>query len=289
MASTQLSDGEKTFIIHGVLDNLRNDGRTCENYRQIEVECGVVSNTSGSSRLRLSNTEVLVGIKAEMGQPKPQSPKTGFLEFFVDFSANASPEFEGRGGNDLSEDMSTRFAEVFQTNNILDFESLCIIPGQCCWVLYIDIVLLECGGNLLDAMSLAVKAALANTRIPKVTVLRDSEGGEDIEVSDDPDGYHTLEISKVPLFVTLSKIGQKHVVDATLEEEACCSASLVVSVNSSGDFTGMVKKGSSSLSNDSIHDMLVTAKKVGIQLHKGLDTLLSEVGQSTAGRGFLVG
>lgn len=39
-----------------------------------------------------------------------------------------------------------------------------------------------------------------------MTVLRDSEGGEDIEVSDDPDGYHTLEISKVPLFVTLSKV-----------------------------------------------------------------------------------
>ncbi|PIK58092.1 hypothetical protein BSL78_05006 [Apostichopus japonicus] len=238
------------------MEDVRTDGRSCEEYRQVEVECGVVSNTSGSSRLRLLNTEVIVGVKAEMGNPSPSHPNEGRLEFMVDFSANASPEFEGRGGDDLSVEMSTRFAEVFRTQSVLDLVSLGIIDGQCCWILYVDIVVLECGGNLLDAMSLAVKAALANTRIPKVTVLKDSEGGEDIEVSDDPDGYNTLNIDMVPLFVTLSKIGQRHVVDATLEEECCCSASLVTSVDSSGKFTGVVKKGTSSLSNESLHEML---------------------------------
>lgn len=145
-------------------EDVRTDGRSCEEYRQVEVECGVVSNTSGSSRLRLLNTEVIVGVKAEMGNPSPSHLNEGRLEFMVDFSANASPEFEGRGGDDLSVEMSTRFAEVFRTQSVLDLVSLGIIDGQCCWILYVDIVVLECGGNLLDAMSLAVKAALANTR-----------------------------------------------------------------------------------------------------------------------------
>lgn len=39
-----------------------------------------------------------------------------------------------------------------------------------------------------------------------MTVLKGSEGGEDIEVSDDPDGYNTLNVDLVPLFVTLSKV-----------------------------------------------------------------------------------
>lgn len=144
--------------------NCRTDGRSCTEYRQIEVECGIVSNTSGSARLRLSNTEIIVGIKAEMGNPSSFHPKEGYLEFMVDFSANASPEFEGRGGDDLSAWMSTRFSEVFQSKSVLDLESLCIVEGQCCWVLYVDILVLECGGNLLDAISVAVKAALATTR-----------------------------------------------------------------------------------------------------------------------------
>lgn len=33
-----------------------------------------------------------------------------------------------------------------------------------CWTLYVDILILECGGNLYDAVSMAVKAALYSTR-----------------------------------------------------------------------------------------------------------------------------
>ena len=34
-------------------DNLREDGRGCEDYRHIELETEVVSNTSGSAKLRI--------------------------------------------------------------------------------------------------------------------------------------------------------------------------------------------------------------------------------------------
>ena len=32
-----------------------------------------------------SNTDVLVGVKAELGEPAPDRPKEGRLEFFVDW------------------------------------------------------------------------------------------------------------------------------------------------------------------------------------------------------------
>ena len=63
MAEVDLSEAERTYVLHGVQDNLRVDGRCRDDYRHMEVETGVVSNTNGSARLRLANTDILVGIK----------------------------------------------------------------------------------------------------------------------------------------------------------------------------------------------------------------------------------
>ncbi|GCC29572.1 hypothetical protein chiPu_0008015 [Chiloscyllium punctatum] len=176
MATVVLSEAEKVYVMHGVQDDLRIDGRGCEDYRHTEIETDVVSNTSGSARVKIGHTDILVGVKAEMGTPKLERPYEGFLEFFVDCSANATPEFEGRGG----EDLGTEIANTLYR-------------------------LLECGGNLFDAISLAVKAALHNTRIPKVRVLEDDEGAKEIELSDDPYDCIRLNVENVPCIVTLSK------------------------------------------------------------------------------------
>ncbi len=206
MAKVRLSTGEKTFIVHSVQDGLRTDGRCNESFRPMELECGIVSNTSGSSRLRLSNTEILVGVKAEMGKPRPTRPDEGFLEFFIDLSANASPEFEGRGGEELATEIAYTLSTAYDLKNVMDYRTLCVLPGQCCWVLYVDVVVLECGGDLFDAIGMAVKAALYNTRIPKVRVEDDGEGQEEIEVSDDPHDVVLLDTSYMPLLVTVSKV-----------------------------------------------------------------------------------
>ncbi|XP_038070250.1 exosome complex component RRP42-like [Patiria miniata] len=287
MAKVQLSLGEKTFIIHGVQDGLRTDGRSCDAFRPMELECGVVSNTSGSSRLRLSNTEILVGVKAEMGKPRPTRPNEGYLEFFIDLSANASPEFEGRGGEELATEIANTLTLTYDLKNVLDYQALCVLPQQCCWVVYVDVVVLECGGNLFDAIGIAVKAALYNTRIPKVKVQVDSEGQEEIEVSDDPHDVVLLDTCNMPVLVTVSKIGQQHVVDATLEEEACCLACIVMAVNAKGALVGMEKKGSSSLTMDSIQDMITTGKKVGMNLNSNLSSVLQEIGRDASSSGFL--
>jgi len=53
MADAMLSSFERTFIVGGVEQDFRSDGRSCQDYRHFEVETGIVSNTSGSARLRL--------------------------------------------------------------------------------------------------------------------------------------------------------------------------------------------------------------------------------------------
>ena len=52
------------------------------------LETGVVSHASGSCHLRLANTDILVGVKAELETPLPGAPDRGRLEFFIDCSGD---------------------------------------------------------------------------------------------------------------------------------------------------------------------------------------------------------
>ncbi|KAJ8303220.1 hypothetical protein KUTeg_019616 [Tegillarca granosa] len=265
------------FVCFFLKDNCREDGRGCEDYRHMEIETNVVSNTSGSARVRLANTDILVGVKAELGAPAPEKPDKGRLEFFVDCSANATPEFEGRGGEELATEISGMLNRAYDCPACLDLQKLCVIPNQQCWVLYIDILLLECGGNLFDAASIAVKAALYNTKIPTVTVSRD-EGIMELEISDDPYDVQKIEVKLAPCIVTLSKIGHSHVVDASQKEESCCLARLMMGVTQNGTITALKKEGSGSLDPTSVEDMIEvgTGKRVGEALNKSLTTALEE-------------
>ncbi|KAI1242915.1 hypothetical protein IHE44_0000474 [Lamprotornis superbus] len=191
-------------------------------------------------------------------------------------SSSNSPELEGRGGEELGTDIANTLYRVFSCENSVDLKSLCINPKEHCWVLYVDVLLLECGGNIFDAISIAVKAALFNTRIPKVRVLEDEEGTKEIELSDDPYDCIRLNVDEVPCIVTLSKIGYRHVVDATLQEEACSLASLLISVTSKGAITSMKKVGKGSLDPESIFEMMETGQRVGKSLHIALQKILDE-------------
>ncbi|CAG9581218.1 unnamed protein product [Danaus chrysippus] len=230
MAGLLLSPSEKVYILHGIEDDFRSDGRSNIDYRPMELETDVVSHASGSARLRLANTDILVGVKTEIDVPKPDKPNQGKIDFFVDCSANATPEFEGRGGEQLANNISNLMQRAYHSEQAFDLKQLSIFEGKQCWKLYVDILILECGGNLCDAVSLAVKAALFNTRIPFVKAALLDGGNVDLQLSDDPYDSKLLEVGTAPLLVTLCKIGEKCVVDPSAEEESCSVISLVVGV-----------------------------------------------------------
>ena len=85
---------------------------------------------------------------------------------------------------------------------------------------------------------MAVKAALFSTIIPKISVSAVDGGDPELELSDDPyDGSKLTELlERAPVLVTLSRIGNYCVADPTPEEEACSSASLVISVTPKGKY-----------------------------------------------------
>lgn len=66
--------------------------------------------------------------------------KPVLFSFSVTSSANATPEFEGRGGEELGTELSNTLYKVFNNKHSLDMGSLCISPGEHCWVLYVDVL-----------------------------------------------------------------------------------------------------------------------------------------------------
>ncbi len=68
---------------------------------------------------------------------------------------------------------------------------------------------LSSGGNLLDAIALAIRAALIKTTLPKVDVVKGPSGAADdldFEISDDPFAATPLAAQNVPIVVTLCKV-----------------------------------------------------------------------------------
>lgn len=142
MANVLISDAEKTFILHGVEDDLRCDGRTRCDYRPMEIETGIVTHANGSCRLRLAHTDVLVAVKSEIDIPPLENPDEGKIVFFVDCSANATPEFEGRGGEELALEFSNTLESAYQSRQAFNLKNLCILSAQRCWKLYIDVLVI---------------------------------------------------------------------------------------------------------------------------------------------------
>ena len=154
------------------------------------------------------------------------------------------------------------------------------------WTVYIDAMVLNNSGNLYDAISIAAKAAIYDTKIPKINVLRIAKDKQntsnerqynyDIEVSDDPQQYDKLNVSRVPVCVTLSKIGGKFIVDANLDEEQCVHANLVVSVNSLGHVCSVEKGGKGTLDPSLMFQMIENSKSIALKIISSVNDILQK-------------
>ncbi|KAL9651504.1 hypothetical protein ABK040_001450 [Willaertia magna] len=284
----KLSRSEKQYIIDGVEEGLRLDGRARLDYRDFSLETGIVAQTNGSARVKLANhTDVLVGVKVEIGEVDPDFPDQGRLEVHVECSPSASHEFEGRGAEEMNAQLISTLRDLLKNSFAMDWSKLCIVKGKQCWILYVDCIVLDSAGNLYDALAIATRSALYNTKIPKIEVIEISPTETEFEVSDDPNDYERIDCSNIPISVTLGKIGSKYIVDPSIEEEECISTRLTVSVNRKGNICSIKKSGKQSGINPSeLTKMFQSARKIGTTLLEQLDTLLETEEKTTIKQGF---
>ena len=238
----------------------RIDGRNLYDYREIQIETGVIERAEGSARVKLGKTEVLVGVKLEIGEPFSDVPNEGVLTVNAELVPLASPTFEPGPPDENAIELARVVDRGIRESKAIVLEDLCLIPGKKVFVVFVDIYVLNHDGNLIDASALAALAALTNTKIFNYEV-------KDDEVVIKP-GYKKLPLRNSPIAVTFAKINDRLVVDPWLEEEGVMEARLTVIMEKEGKICAMQKGGRGYLTPKQILEAVKVASEKSKELRK---------------------
>src|SRR3989338_5346357 len=147
----------------------REDGRDFLEYRKpIKIEYGVSSKSAeGSARVTIGDTEVVAGVKLEVGEPFPDTPDEGVLMVGAELLPLSNPEFESGPPSIDSIELARIIDRGIRESKCIDFSKLCIKKGEKVWMVFIDIYPINDSGNLFDAASLAALAALKDAKFPE--------------------------------------------------------------------------------------------------------------------------
>lgn len=249
----------RTHVIQMMKDNLRLDGRNNLDYRDVSVRYKASKNAEGSAWVKIGDTEVIAGVKMELGTPYPDKPDEGTIMVGVELLPLSNPDFESGPPSIQAIELARVTDRAIRESGALDFKKLCITPGEKAWIVVIDICPINDCGNLFDACSLAALAALRDARFP--------------EIKDDMINYKKLTDQKIelgdePLTVTVIKIGDTFFVDPIYEEEQVIDARLSVGVNKKGELCSLQKGGDYPLTDEDIIKMVDIAIEKTTELRK---------------------
>ncbi|MEM1581987.1 MAG: exosome complex protein Rrp42 [Candidatus Bathyarchaeia archaeon] len=260
MSSIMVSRIRQRQIYQMVASGKRLDGRGLNDYRPIKIETGMIEKAEGSARVLLGKTEVVVGVKIEIGEPFPDRPNEGVLTVNSEFVPLASPEFEPGPPNEESIELARVVDRGIRESRAIELEKLCLIPGRKVYVIFVDIYVLNHDGNLIDASSLASLAALLNTKIPVYVV----ENGEVKRTSE----YMPLPMRNYPISITFANISDRLVVDPWLEEEEAMNTRLTITFDKDGRVCAIQKGGQGALTPQQIIEAAYIAKEKSEELRK---------------------
>ena len=252
----------RSHIISLLNAGTRLDGRKLTDYRKpIEVEYGVIKTAEGSARVKLGETEVIVGVKLEVGEPYPDTPNEGTIIVGAELLPLSNPEFELGPPGIQAIELARVVDRGIRESKALDFKKLCITKGEKIWMVIIDICPINDAGNLFDASSIAALAALKNTVYPKFD-------GEKVDYKEKTG--KKIELERLPIAVTVIKIGDMLIIDPDIEEEKVIDARLTVSSMEDGTLCALQKGGDSPLTAEEISKMLDIGIEKGKELRKYL-------------------
>jgi exosome complex component RRP42 len=245
----------KDYIKQVISTGKHIDGRDLEEFRDpISIETGISSKAEGSARVKIGKTEVIAGVKMEIGTPYPDSPDEGTIIISAELLPMSNPNFESGPPGIQAIEMARVIDRGIRESGYIDFKKLCIKKGEQIWMVLIDIFSLNDEGNLLDAAALAVMAALKDAKFPVV--------------KDDRVDYGNLSTKKLPLddkitpiTVTVHKIGDKLLVDPTYQEEEEITSKIIIGIKSDKNISSMQKGGEDGLTIEEIDKMVTIAQK----------------------------
>ncbi|KIW10802.1 hypothetical protein PV08_10101 [Exophiala spinifera] len=222
----EISNIERNFILEALEQGVRLDGRTLDQFRNIDLEFG---DEYGTVTLRLGKTRVFVQVSAEVTKPQEERKFDGIFTITTELSPIASPAYENGRQSEQEIILSRMLEKAIRRSRAIDTESLCIIAGAKCWSIRADVHVLDADGGLVDASCIAIVAALRHFKRPDVSV-----DGENVTIYTMAERVPVpLSIMHHPVCITYSFYhdGEVMLLDATRSEEACREAEVILTVN----------------------------------------------------------
>jgi len=270
--STQtISHIDREFISDLLRKGERIDGRAFNEYRPIELEVNVVpAKAEGSALVKLGDTSVVAGVKVLVGEPYSDSPDEGVTMVTAEMSPIASPLFELGPPKEDAIELARVVDRGVRESEMVDAKGLVIEEGKKAYMVFADVYPIEYDGNLIDASSIAVNAALLTTKYPEMKV----EDGNLVETGK----LLSLPINNVAVEHTVAKIDDILILDTILKEEFVQDCRLTMAVDRNNNFTALQKGGGSGpMSLELIDQAMDMAQEVNKDIHKLIEDTVKSV------------
>ncbi|CAE6432187.1 unnamed protein product [Rhizoctonia solani] len=230
----------RTYFERFIAEGYRPDGRKVDTWRDVRINVGSISTANGSSLVRIGDSTIVCGVKAEIAEPELESLNEGFIVSNLDLPAICSPKFRPGPPAEEAQMLSEKINDILTSSSAIDPKTLCIHPGKAAWVIYVDAVCINYDGNILDATMLAVLAALQNAKIPVATYDPDTERTTCSRTETVP-----LALTHMPITTSFGVFDKTHLIsDPSSFEEPLLDATITVTVDiSSGTLGGINQVG----------------------------------------------
>ena len=260
-----ISNIDRDYIANFLDAGKRIDGRAFTEARKTEIELDVVAaKAEGSALVHLGDTSVIAGVKVLLGDPYADSPDQGVMMVTAELQPLASPLFELGPPKEPAIELARVVDRGVRESEMIDTSKLCIEPGKKVYMVFADVYPLDYDGNLIDASSLAVAAALLTTKFNEYKW----EDGKAVPTGKKLD----LPIQNSAVEVTVSRIGRHLVLDPSLKEEMVQDCRLTMAVDKNDKLRAMQKGGGSGpLTLDEIEASMTMAIDRSHDLHKLID------------------
>jgi|SRR6185503_3282282 exosome complex component RRP42 len=239
----------------------RLDGRDFGEQRPLEIEPNVIKKANGSARVKLGYSEVIAGVKVSTGTPFEGLENKGALIVSAEVLPIASPHVEPGPPDEEVVELARVVDRGIRESEMIDLEQLVLVPGKIVYTIFVDCSVVNVDGNLFDATSYAVVAALLGAKLP-ILEMQDDKVVDTGNTRDMP-------ITTVPVSITAARIGDYILTDPASEEEACMDARITITTNEEG-LCAIQKGFTGSFTADQIKKAVDTARIKGQEVREKL-------------------
>jgi len=259
MSDEILMEVRKDYVLSKLRDGERIDGRAFDEIRPIEIKTGLIKKAEGSAYVKLGNTQVVAGVKMQIGEPFPDTPDQGIIITNAELVPLASPTFEPGPPDENAIELARVVDRGIRHSEAVDLKKLCIEEGSKVWIIFIDIWALDDDGNLMDASALAAIAALLNTTVP----------AERFGVGDD----FPLPVRDLPVAITSLVYNDKVLVDPCRDALSIGKNTITITTDQNDNVVSIQKSGPFLLSERAFEEVV----EVSIRKAREVRKLLADV------------